>query len=73
MAPGKEQKRGTRLVYENVDELSNRIIYNDKLDKTKDIIDELQENYVTHCEHNMRFGHNLNQTGMRQFLDEGES
>ena len=50
IAPGRKAEGVTRLIYENVDGFNNRITNNDKLDKAKDLIDELQVDLVAPCE-----------------------
>ena len=71
IAPGRKAEGVTRLIYENVDGFNNRITNNDKLDKAKDLIDELQADLVAHCEHKMRIGHKLNRNGMRHMFNGG--
>jgi hypothetical protein len=43
LAPKKRAEGVTRLIYENVDGLNNKITNNNKLGKAKDMIDELQD------------------------------
>ena len=49
------------MIYENVGGLNNRIPNNDKLEKAKEIIDDLEADPVAYSEHKMRIGHKLNQ------------
>ena len=72
IAPGRKAEGVTRLIYENVDGFNNRITNNDKLDKAKDLIDELQADLVAHCEPKIRICHKLNQNGMRQMFNGGK-
>ena len=62
----------TRLMHENVDFLQNRIGGNKKLQKIKDLVDELQVDLVATNEHKMRLGHKLNRNGISQMLNGGE-
>ena len=73
VAPEKKAEGVSRLIYENVDELNNRISNNDKLEKAKEIIDDLEADLVAYSEHKMRMGHKLNQNGMSQMFNGGES
>ena len=62
----------TRLIYENVDGLNNVIPNNGKIEKAKEIIDDLEADLVAYSEHKMRMGHKLNQNGMSQMFNGGE-
>ena len=48
VAPNKEAEGVTRLLYENVDGIQNRICNNDKLDRAKALIDELGVDVVAY-------------------------
>ena len=48
VAPNKKAEGVTRLMYENVDGMLNRISNNDKLDKAKEVIDELGVDVVAY-------------------------
>ena len=63
----------TRLMYENVDGLQNRIGGNDKLQKCKDLVDELEVDLLAINEHKMRIGHKLNRNGLSQMFNGGET
>ena len=52
------------MMYETVDGLQNRIWGNEKLQKFKDLVDELKVNLVDINEHKMRLGHKLNRNGL---------
>ena len=64
VAPTKKAEGVTRLLYENVDGIRNRICNNDKLDKAKELIDKLGVDAVAYTEHKMRMGHKENRNGM---------
>ena len=51
VAPNKKAEGVTRLLYENVDGIRNRICNNEKLDKAKELIDDLGVDVVP--EHTM--------------------
>ena len=48
VASGKKAEGVSRLIYENVDELNNRIPNNDKLEKAKEIIDDPEADLVAY-------------------------
>ena len=52
-APGKKAEGITRLLYENGNSINNRLSNNDKLDKAKDVINELEADIVALNEHRM--------------------
>ena len=51
IAPGKNPEGVTRVIYENLNELNNRIGGNKKLDKAKEIINDLEVFIVRHNVH----------------------
>ena len=73
VAPGKNTEGITRLVYENVNGLQNRIGGNEKLQKFKDLVDELEVDLVAINEHKMRLGHKLNRNSLSQMFNGGET
>ena len=73
VAPGKNTEGITRLVYENVNGLQNRIGGNEKLQKFKDLVDELEVDLVAINEHKIRLGHKLNRNGLSQRFNGGET
>ena len=73
VAPGKKSKGVTRLIYWNVDGINNRIGENEKLEKAKGLIDELEVNIAALNEHKMRLGHKLNRNGLSQMFNGGET
>ena len=50
IAPGKKPEGVTRLVYENANGFNSRISNNEKLDKAKELIDELEADLVAYNE-----------------------
>ena len=59
-------------MYENEGGLQSKIGGNKKLQKTKDLADELAD-LVAINEHKMRFGHKLNCNGLSQMFNSGET
>ena len=73
MAPGKKPEGFTRFIYENSNGSNSRIGGNEKLDKAKEIIDELEANIVSHSEHRLNSRHKENWNGMSQMFRGGEA
>ena len=60
------------MIYDNSDELNNRIGGNRKLEKAKEIIDDLESDAVMINEHRMNCSHKDNRNGLIQMFNEGE-
>ena len=73
VAPGVKPEGCSRLVYENTDGLRNNISGNDKLDKAKEVIDELQADIVAINEHKLNLKHKRNKNGLSQMFNGGET
>ena len=73
MAPGSKRDGVIRLIYENVNGINNRLCNNDKVEKAKKIIDDLEADIVAYNEHrlNMQDRHNVN--GFSQLFKGGEA
>ena len=63
MAPGRKAEGVVRLIYENLDGMSNRITGNEKLEKEKGIIDDLEVDIVCLNEHKQNLMHKDNTNG----------
>ena len=72
IAPGRKVEGVSRLIYENIDGLNNKIGGNKKLDKAKEIIHDLEADMVAINEHRMNCSHKLNRNGMSQMFNGGE-
>lgn len=73
MSPGKKVEGISRLIYENVDGLHTTIPNNDKLEKGKEIIDDLEAYIIAYSEHKMTMWHKLHQHEMSQIFNGRES
>ena len=71
--PRKKQEGCVRLIYENPDGFNNRISGNDKLDKAKELIDELEVDVVAYSEHKLNLKHKDNVNGFSQMFNGGEA
>ena len=63
----------TRLIYENVNGINNRLSNNDKVEKAKEIHDDLEVDVVAYNEHRLNLKHKANVNGFNQLFRGGES
>ena len=68
IAPGKKPEGITRIIYENVNGLNTRISGNEKVEKAKDVIDELEADVVCYNEHRINIKHKQNHNGFNQLF-----
>ena len=73
VAPGTKAEGVVRLIYENLDGLANRIGGNEKLEKAKSIIDDLEADLVCYNEHKQNLMHKDNKNGFSQMFKGGEA
>ena len=73
MTPATKGEGIIRLIYENANRFSNRLSDNEKIDKAKEIHDELNVDIAAYCKHrlNMRNKHNINR--FNQLFKGGEA
>ena len=64
VSTGKKDEGITRVVYENGNGCSTKIQSNEKLEKAKEIIDELEAEIVAYSEHRINCKHRSNKNGM---------
>ena len=57
IAPGPKPDEVTRLIYENPDRLSTKSSGNENLEKTKEIINELEADVAAFVKHNINYAH----------------
>ena len=72
-APGPKPEGVTRLIYENPDGFNTRISGNEKLEKAKEIIDELEADIVAYAEHKINAANRENVNGLSQMFNGGEA
>jgi hypothetical protein len=72
-APTSKGEGVTRLIYENVNGLSNRLSYNEKMEWAKEIHDTLKVDIVAYNEHRLNMGHKLNINGFNHLFQGGEA
>ena len=73
LAPGKKADGVTQLKYENPNGFSSRIGSNEKLDKAKEIIDELEADVVAYSETRINGKHKENRNGFTHMFKGGEA
>ena len=73
VAPGPKPEGVTRMIYENPDGFNTKISDNEKLEKAKEIIDELEADVVAYSEHKINCAHKDNVNGMGQMFNGGEA
>jgi len=57
-----------RLIYENANRFSNRLSDNEKIEKAKEIHNELNVDIAAYCEHRLNMRNKHNNNGFNQFL-----
>ena len=72
-APGSKPEGVFRLIYENVNGISNRLTGNDKVEKAKELHDELEVDLVAYNEHRLNMQHRQNCNGFNQLFKGGEA
>ena len=71
--PGEKGDGITRILYENLNGLNSRISSNEKLDKAKENIDDLEADLVAYNEHRINLRHKENRNGFSQMFTGGEA
>ena len=71
--PQKKKEGCMRFIYENPDGINNRISGNEKLEKARDLIDELEADVVAYSEHRQNLKHKDNNNGFSQLFNGGEA
>ena len=72
--PGRKGEGVTWLIYENLNGLQSTLSSkNEKLEKARRVIDDLQADVVCYNEHRQNLRHNANRNGFRQMFNGGET
>ena len=72
--PGRKGEGITRLIYENLNGLQSTLSNkNEKLEKARRVIDDLQADVVCYNEHRQNLRHKANRNGFRQMFNGGET
>jgi exonuclease III len=73
VAPGSKPEGVIHLIYENVNGLNNRLSGNEKVEKAKEIQDELEVDIVAYKEHRLNMQDRRNVNGFNQLFKGGEA
>ena len=73
VAPGSKQEGVVRLIYENLNGLLARLSNNEKLDKARGLIHDLEADIVCYNEHRLNLTHKDNKNGFSQLFRGGEA
>ena len=72
LPPGRKGEGVTRVIYENLNDLQSTLSQNEKLDKVRQVINDLQADVVCYNEHCQNLKHKTNCNGFRQMFNGGE-
>ena len=72
-APQSKREGVVRLLYENINGLNNRMSGNTKLDRGREMLDELEVDIAAFNEIKINFNHKKNINGLAQLFNGGES
>ncbi len=72
VAPASKGAETIHLIYKNMNRICNRLSNNAKLEKAKEIHDELEVNIAEYNEHWLNLRHHLNVNGFNQMFKGGE-
>ncbi len=73
VAPTSKAEGVIRLIYENANGINNKLINNDKVEKAKGIIDELEADIVVYNKHRLNMQDRQNVNGFNQVFKGGEA
>lgn len=73
VAPGSKPEGVWRMIYENLNGIRSRLSDNDKLDKIKSIIDDMEADIACFNEHRLNLQHKENKNGFSQMFKGGEA
>jgi hypothetical protein len=69
--PPRKAEGTVRLIYENVNGFNTRLISNEKIEKAREIHDDLQVDIAAYCEHQINMRHKKNVNGFNQLFNRG--
>ena len=72
-APPKKAEGTVRLIYKNVNGFQNRMCGNEKVERAKDIHNELEVDMAAYCKHQLNMRHKKNCNGFNQLFKGGEA
>jgi len=72
-APPKKREGTVRIIYENVNGFSNRLGGNEKVERARQLHDDLEVDVAAYCEHRLNMRHRKNVNGFNQLFKGGEA
>ncbi len=72
-APPKKAEGTVRLLYKNVNGFCNRLSGNKKVNRDREIHDDLEVDIAAYCEHKLNMKHKKNSNGFSQLFKGGEA
>jgi hypothetical protein len=72
-APPKKAEGTVRLIYENVNGICNQLSSNEKVNRVREIHDDLEVNIAAYCEHKLNMKYTQNSNGFSQLFKGGEA
>ncbi len=73
LSPGQKRDGVTWVMYENLNGLQSMLSKNEKLDKARQVINDLQADVVCYNEHRQNLKHKANCNGFCQMFNGGET
>ena len=73
IAPGKKPDRVTIIIYGNANSFNTRISGDKKVEKAKEVINELEEEVVCYNKHRVNMKHIENHNGFNKLFRRGEA
>ncbi len=72
-APPKKGEGTVRLIDENINGINTRLSKNEKVERMREIHDELEVDVAAYCEHKINYKHRRNINGFNQLFNGGEA
>ena len=72
-APPKKADGTVCLIYENVNGINTWLCKNEKVERMKELHDELEIDVAAYCEHKINYRHKTNINGFNQLFKGGEA
>ena len=72
-APPKKREGTMRLIYENINGMDTRLCENEKVERMRELHDELEIDVAAYCEHKINYKHRKHVNGFNQLFKGGEA
>ena len=67
-APPKKREGTMRLIYENINGMDTRLCENEKVERMRELHDELEIDVAAYCEHKINYKHRKHVNGFNQLF-----